>query len=68
MSEKPLKGPESGFTVSMPLWDASIKDVNDAVCRHGKLATFVSILRSRERSRLKIELRRREIEKRISSN
>ena len=59
---------EQGFTVSMPLWDTSIKDVNDAVCRHGRLATLVSILRSRERSRLKIELRRREIEKRISSN
>lgn len=59
---------EQGFSVSLPYWSAGVKDVNDAVCTYGAVATLVSILRSRERSRLKIELRRREIERQISSH
>lgn len=59
---------EQGFTVSLPEWPPGIKDVNDAVQAYGPVATVVSILRSRERSRLKIELRRREIERQISSH
>ena len=56
---------EHGFSVSIPDWAPSIKDINDAVNAYGKFATLLSILRSRERSKIKIELRRREIGKRL---
>lgn len=59
---------EQGFMVSLPEWAPHIKDVNDAVVTYGPLTTLVALLRSRERSRLKIELRRREIERQISSH
>lgn len=55
---------EQGFMVSLPEWAKEIKDVNDAVCTYGPLATYVAIIRSATRSKIKIELRRKEIEKR----
>lgn len=55
---------EQGFMVSLPEWAKEIKDVNDAVKAYGPLATYVSIIRSATRSKIKIELRRKEIEKR----
>jgi hypothetical protein len=52
-----------GFSVSMPMWDIDVKDVNDAVCKYGKLATLMSILECKESSRIKIELRRKQLVK-----
>jgi DNA primase len=53
---------ELGWAVSMPNW-TDCKDVNDAVIKHGQLATLLSIMQSRETSRIKIELRKRQIVK-----
>ena len=54
---------ELGWAVSMPDWPDDIKDVNDAVRQYGRLATLIMIMRSRETSRVKIELRKRQIAK-----
>jgi DNA primase len=56
---------ELGWAVSMPDWPEGIKDVNDAVVKMGKLATMVTIFQARETTRLKIELRKRQLVKRI---
>jgi hypothetical protein len=56
---------ELGWAVSMPDWPGC-KDVNDAVIKYGKLATLLTILQSRETSRIKIELRKRQLEKKIN--
>lgn len=54
---------ELGWAVSMPNWPAECKDVNDAVKKMGRLATLITIMQARETSRIKIELRRRQIVK-----
>jgi hypothetical protein len=56
---------ELGWAVSMPAW-SECKDVNDAVIKYGRLATLLTILQSRETSRIKIEMRRKQIVKQIS--
>lgn len=57
---------ELGWSVSMPDWPADVKDVNDAVIRWGRLATLLTILQARETSRVKIELRKKQLVKKIS--
>lgn len=56
---------ELGWAVSMPDWPADVKDVNDAVIRWGRLATLVTIMQARETSRIKIELRKKQLVKRF---
>jgi hypothetical protein len=56
---------ELGWAVSMPAWPDHIKDVNDSVKAHGRLATAMMIMQSRETSRVKIELRKKQIVKRF---
>jgi len=56
---------ELGWAVSMPNWPAGVKDVNDAVIRLGKLATLITIMQARETSRIKIELRKKQLLKRL---
>jgi hypothetical protein len=56
---------ELGWGVSMPEWPAGVKDVNDAVIRLGKLATLITIMRARETSKIKIELRKKALVKRL---
>jgi DNA primase len=56
---------ELGWAVSMPNWPADIKDVNDAVIRWGRLTTLLTIFEARETSRIKIELRRKQLVKRL---
>jgi hypothetical protein len=56
---------ELGWSVSMPDWPAGIKDVNDAVIRWGRLATLITIMQARETSRIKIELRKKALVKRL---
>lgn len=56
---------ELGWAVSMPAWPADIKDVNDAVKRFGKLATLIHIFQGRETSKIKIELRKRQLAKKF---
>lgn len=55
---------ELGWAVSIPDW-GDCKDVNDAVIKYGKLATVLMIMQSRETSRIKIELRKKQLAKRI---
>jgi hypothetical protein len=52
---------ELGWAVSMPEWPADIKDVNDAVIRLGRLATLITIMQSKETSKIKIELRKKQL-------
>jgi hypothetical protein len=52
---------ELGWAVSIPEWPAEVKDVNDAVIRCGRLATLLTIMQARETSRIKIELRKKQI-------
>lgn len=56
---------ELGWSVSMPAWTADVKDVNDAVIRWGKLATLITIMQARETSKVKIELRKKQLVKRL---
>lgn len=48
---------ECNWGVSFPDWNKDIKDVNDAVKKYGKLYTLSTIIKSTERSSLKIKLR-----------
>jgi hypothetical protein len=56
---------ELGWSVSMPVWPAEVKDVNDAVIRWGRLATVITIMQARETSKIKIELRKKQLVKRL---
>lgn len=53
---------ELGWSVSMPDWPGC-KDVNDAVIKYGRVATLITILEHKESSKIKIELRKRQIVK-----
>ena len=52
--------------VSIPDWPNTVKDINDAVKLWGKLPTLLTIMQSRETSKIKIELRKRQLEKKIN--
>jgi DNA primase len=56
---------ELGWAVSIPDWPEDVKDVNDAVNKMGKIATLLTILQSKETSKIKIELRKKRLAKRI---
>ena len=56
---------ELGWAVSMPKWPDGVKDVNDAVIRMGRLATLLIIMQARETSKIKIELRKKQLVKRL---
>ena len=56
---------ELGWAVSIPDWPDNVKDVNDAVIKIGRIATLLTILQSRETSKIKIELRKRQLVKRL---
>jgi DNA primase len=54
---------ELGWAVSIPNWE-DCKDVNDAVKKYGKLTTLLTIMQARETSKIKIEMRKRQLVKR----
>lgn len=54
---------ELGWSVSMPAWPDGIKDINDAVIRWGRLGALLTIMQARETSRIKIELRKKQLNK-----
>jgi DNA primase len=56
---------ELGWAVSVPEWPAGCKDVNDAVIKLGRLGALLTIMQSRETSRIKIELRKKALVKKI---
>lgn len=56
---------ELGWSVSMPNWPQDVKDVNDAVRRFGRVGTLLTIIQAQETSRVKIELRKKQLLKRF---
>lgn len=46
-----------GWSVSMPDWPKGVKDVNDAVCKIGRVATLWLIVQAKESNALKVRLR-----------
>lgn len=59
---------EYGWSVSMPAWPNGVKDVNDAVCKLGRLATLWLIVSAKESNALKIRLRAKQWFKDINDN
>jgi hypothetical protein len=47
----------------MPEWDEDVKDVNDAVIKYGRLGALLTIMQAKETSKIKIELRKKQIVK-----
>jgi hypothetical protein len=56
---------ELGWAVSMPEWPDGVKDVNDAVVRLGRLGALLTIMQAKETSKIKIELRKKQLVKRL---
>lgn len=56
---------ELGWAVSIPNWPTDIKDVNDAVRRYGRAATMLSIFEARNTSRIKIEMAKKNLLRRL---
>jgi hypothetical protein len=56
---------ELGWAVSIPEWPEGCKDVNDAVIAMGRVGALLTIMQSRETSKIKIELRKKQLVKRI---
>jgi hypothetical protein len=61
---------EIGYKVSLPEWGLNdlgkpIKDVNEAVVKYGRLPVLLSILQSATTSKIKIDMTRRRLAKRI---
>ena len=56
---------ELGWAVSIPEWPDGCKDINDAVIQLGRLGTLLTILQAKETSKIKIELRKRQLVKKL---
>lgn len=56
---------ELGWSVSIPEWTDDIKDVNDSVVRHGRLATLLAIMQAKESHKIRIEIRKKNLATRL---
>ena len=56
---------ELGWAVSIPEWPAGCKDVNDAVIQLGQAGCLLTILQAKETSKIKIEMRKKQLVKRL---
>jgi len=56
---------ELGFELSLPNWGTGVKDANDALIKYGRLPTLLSIIESATNNKIKIEMMRKKIAKRI---
>lgn len=56
---------ELGYSVSIPSWDDDVKDVNDAIVKYGRLPTLLSILESATMNKIKIEIQRNKIVRKL---
>jgi hypothetical protein len=56
---------ELGYSVSIPDWPEGCKDVNDAVIKLGRLGALLTIMASRETSKIKIEMRKKQLAKKL---
>src|SRR6056300_2085620 len=57
---------EHKFEVSIPEWPEDVKDVNDAVVRFGVAQTLQQIHQSAERSKIKIEMARERLQRKLN--
>lgn len=57
---------EYGWSVSVPDWDEDIKDVNDAVCKYGKITTLLSIFENRVSGAIRIEMSKKKLKRKIN--
>ena len=57
---------ELGWSVSIPEWPEGCKDVNDAVIKLGRLGALLTIMNSKEKSKIKIELAKKKLAKRLA--
>ena len=56
---------ELGYSVSIPEWPEGCKDVNDAVIKLGRLGALLTIMQAKETSKIKIEIRKKQLVKRL---
>ena len=57
---------ELGWAVSVPDWGVDVKDVNDAVKKYGKFSVMSSIFAARNVSKIKIEIAKRSLVKKLN--
>ena len=57
---------EHKFEVSIPEWPEDVKDVNDAVVRFGVAHTLQQIHQNAERSKIKIEMAKKRLQRKIN--
>ena len=57
---------EHKFEVSIPEWPEDVKDVNDAVVRFGVAQTLQQIHQNAERSKIKIEMFKKRLQRKIN--
>ena len=55
-----------GLSVSIPEWEADVKDINDAVVRYGKLHTLINIIKHKNSSSVKIKLARKQLARKVN--
>ena len=49
----------------IPTWQDECKDVNEAVIKLGRLGALLTIMQAKETSKIKIEIRKKQLVKRI---
>jgi hypothetical protein len=57
---------ELNWSVSIPPWPADVKDVNDSVVKYGRVATMLMIMENRCQGKIKIDMARRRLEKKLA--
>ena len=50
---------EFGWSVAFPEWEKDVNDIAEAVQKYGRLFTIQSILKTTEKTKLKIDLKRK---------
>lgn len=61
------KAMEYGWSVSFPTWDASVKDVADAVSKYGKLFTMVDIIKTAQAGSIKLNLAKQKLKNKLEN-
>ena len=56
---------ELGWAVSIPEWPEGVKDINDAVIQLGRVGCLLTILEHKETSKIKIEMTKTKLVKRL---
>jgi hypothetical protein len=56
---------ELGWSVAMPNWDSAIKDVADAVNKHGKLFVIIDAIKTAQQGQIKINMAKKQQEHKL---